>query len=253
MKPGIVLEQPRKVTVVESIIEQIVNQIQGGTLNAGDRLPSERRLIEMLGVSRSSVREALQGLAMMGLVVSRPGQGTFVNDDLNSLVPDITNPSLSTNLKREMRLKLLEARQTIEGDIAYLAAERATEELLIDLRQTFDDYRQMMMNRSYHKALMGPHHDFHITLAEMTQNAFFVPVLETLLRAVPVELRESDITSVNDTDPDTILSREIELHRTILHAVEGRDGEAAREAIAAHMDFERQLVVQDSTRVGNKE
>ena len=65
-------------TLVESIIEQIVTQIHDGNLQPNDRLPSERQLIDMLGVGRSSVREALQGLSAMGLVEIRPGDGTFV-------------------------------------------------------------------------------------------------------------------------------------------------------------------------------
>jgi len=83
----ITLKQPRKITLVASIVEQLVENIQNGTLQPGDKLPSERQLIEMLRVGRSSVREALQGLVMMGLVEIRPGQGTFVKHNLHTYIP----------------------------------------------------------------------------------------------------------------------------------------------------------------------
>lgn len=242
MKPEIVLEQPRKVTVVESIVEQIVRQIQAGKLEPGDKLPSERQLIEMLKVSRSSVREALQGLAVMGLVDSRPGQGTFISNNLYLLVPDVSNPGLSSHLQRDMRLKLIEARRIVEGNIAQLAAERATDVAIEKLRKTFEGYRELVLHNSYQLALTGPHHEFHISLAEMTQNAFFIPLVETLLRAIPQGLRESEFVSVGE--PQQILLSEIKIHEAILEAVASRNPAAAGAAMEEHMDFEQRLVTQ---------
>src|SRR5665647_336075 len=80
MTNEIKLQPPQKSTVVESIIEQLVEQIRDGRLQPGNKLPSERQLIAMLGVSRSSVRESLQGIAAMGLVEIRQGEGTFVKE-----------------------------------------------------------------------------------------------------------------------------------------------------------------------------
>lgn len=244
MHAAIVLEQPRKVTVVESIVEQLVQQIHAGKLKPGDRLPSERQLIEMLRVSRSSVREALQGLAVMGLVESRPGQGTFISDNLRMLVPDVSNRALSATLQRDMRLKLIEARRTIECAIAQLAAERATEEAGARLRQIFNAYRDVSLHDSYQHALSGPHHDFHITLAETTQNPFYVPVVETLLRAVPQGLRETEFVSQGTLGERSIMATEIEIHQAILTAVESGNGTAARQAMEEHMAYEEHLVRQ---------
>src|SRR5688500_11655529 len=107
----IAFHRPRKVTLVEGVVEQIVAQIQSGNLKPGDRLPSERQLIETLQVGRSSVREALQGLAMMGLVEIRPGHGSFVARNADALAPEIGQPNHSTQLQYEMRLSLIEARR----------------------------------------------------------------------------------------------------------------------------------------------
>lgn len=242
MKSDIILEQPRKVTVVESIVEQIVRQIQAGKIKPGDRLPSERQLIEILRVSRSSVREALQGLAMMGLIESRAGQGTFVSDKLHLMVPNLSHPSISASLQREMRLKLIEARRTVECAVAQLAAERATAEGITRLRSIFEDYRETVLHGSYQRALSGSHHDFHIALAEMTQNPFYPPVVETLLRAIPPGLRETEFIALGDPGPQGILATEVEIHEAIMVAVAERDGAAAYAAMERHMAFEERLV-----------
>lgn len=244
MKSEIILEQPRKVTVVESIVEQIVRQIQAGKLKPGDRLPSERELIKILRVSRSSVREALQGLAMMGLIESRAGQGTFVSDKLHLMVPDLSHPGISARLQREMRLKLIEARRTVEGAVARLAAERATDEGVAKLNEIFEQYRETALHGSYQRALIGPHHDFHIQLAEMTQNPFYPPVVETLIRAIPPSLRETEFISLGEPDPHKILEIEVEIHAAIASAVAARDSEGAYAAMERHMDFEERLVYQ---------
>lgn len=240
--PDLVLERPRKVTVVESIVEQIVRQIQAGKLKPGDRLPSERQLIEMLGVSRSSVREALQGLAVMGLVESRHGQGSFVSPNLARLLPNLENPALPAALQRAMRLHLIEARRTVECPVAELAAARATGEGRARLRAAFDSYRELMLNVGHDNAQQGPHHSFHIGLAEISQNPFFASVVETLLRAVPMSLRESEFNALAPDALREIIETEVALHAAILAAVERADPAGARAAMEEHMEFELRLV-----------
>lgn len=242
--PDLILKRPRKVTVVEAIVEQIVRQIQAGKLKPGDRLPSERQLIEMLGVSRSSVREALQGLVVMGMVESRHGQGSFVSQGISRLLPNLDGPSLPLSLHRAMRLQLIEARRTVECPVAELAAARAGEEGLARLRRAFESYRDLILSSSYPQALAGPHQEFHIGLAELSQNPFFPPVVETLLRAVPQSLRDSEFTTLAEAEARDILHREIAIHEAILTAVERADPAAARAAMEEHMDFELRLIRQ---------
>jgi len=238
--PDLILEQPRKVTVVESIVEQIVRQIQAGRLKPGDKLPSERQLIEMLNVGRSSIREALQGLAAIGVVESGSGQGSFISQNVHLLMPDIENPALSASLQREMRMKLVEARRMIEVDIVVLAAQRSTDEGCAKLRELFELYRSSMESHSFAQAAKA-NYDFHITLAQMTQNPFVAPVIDNLLRTVPMSLRESEFTLLADMI-DEIVATEVQLHHDLLNAVEAHDSQAAEAAMLAHMRFEEENV-----------
>lgn len=239
--PDLILEQPRKVTVVESIVEQIVRQIQAGRLKPGDKLPSERQLIEMLNVGRSSIREALQGLAAIGVVESRAGQGSFISQNLHLLMPDIENPALPASLQREMRLKLIEARRIVEVDIVGFAARRATDENIERLREVLELYREAIEHHLFAQAAKT-NYDFHMALAQMAQNPFLAPMIDHLLRTVPFSLRESEFMLLADLTVDEIVKMEVDLHQRILDAIAAHDSDAAREAMTAHMRFEEDIV-----------
>ena len=240
-KKPILLKQARKVTVVESIVEQLVEQIQSGALNPGDKLPSERQLVDMLGVGRSSVREALQGMVMMGLVEIRPGQGTFIKHNLYHHIPDWSSADLSNSLQRDMRLQLIEARRMIEVMIVATAAQRATEGHLSRLRGAFDDYTDAIVSGDFaNRRYVTAHRDFHLALADITQNTFFVLLVDTLLQAVPETLRKREFTLPEDVD---LIGRQTAIHEDIMESVVSGDAQAAENAMHAHMDFERDIVL----------
>lgn len=240
----VVFHPPRKVTIVESIVGQFVAQIQEGKLNPGERLPSERHLIEMLGVSRSSVREALQGLMVMGLVESRAGQGTFVSATRARLLPNLDSLAVADYLQREMRLQLVEARRTIEPPIARLAAERATPAGIAVLRQRLEAYNREPFARAPAPHLASPHTALHLALAEMSGNQFLVATVDNILRAVPATLRERERTALDDAGVQQTIADEIAMHIAIVEAVEMGNAAAAFKAMDAHLDYEKRLVEQ---------
>jgi GntR family transcriptional repressor for pyruvate dehydrogenase complex len=238
----VVFAPPRKVTIVESIVGQFVAQIQAGKLKPGDRLPSERHLIEMLGVSRSSVREALQGLIAMGLVDSRPGQGTFVSATRARLLPNLDSTTVANRLQREMRLQLVEARRLIEPPIARLAAERATPAGIAVLRQCLAVYNREPFAPAPAPHLPSPHSALHLALADMSGNPFLVATVDNILSAVPLTLRERERIARDDADVRQTNADEIAMHTAIVDAVAIGDTAAAFKAMDAHLDYERRLV-----------
>jgi GntR family transcriptional repressor for pyruvate dehydrogenase complex len=210
-------------------------------LKPGDKLPSERQLIEMMNVGRSSIREALQGLAAIGVVESRAGQGSFISQNIHLLMPDIENPALPASLQREMRLKLIEARRMVEVDIVVVAAQRATDAGIARLGELFELYREAIERRSFTLAAKT-NYDFHMELAQMTQNPFVAPMIDHLLRTVPFSLRESEFMLLADLTIDEIVGMEVDLHRDILEAIAAHDSQTAQEAMMAHMRFEEDIV-----------
>jgi GntR family transcriptional repressor for pyruvate dehydrogenase complex len=240
---NVLFRPPHKVTIVESIVDQIVEQIQQGKLNPGDRLPSERQLIEMLGVSRSSVREALQGLMVMGMVESRPGQGTFVTNSRGRLMPNLDGLALAEHLQREMRLQLVEARRTIEPPIARLAAQRATPESIALLRQHLLEYQRDPFSLPATSEGRTAHSFIHLDIAEMTGNPFFVTVVDQLVHAIPATLRRREAIAVPSAESERIAEEEVAMHALIVEAIAGGDVEAAFQAMDDHLDYEHKLVM----------
>ncbi|MGD9343686.1 MAG: GntR family transcriptional regulator, partial [Desulfuromonadales bacterium] len=132
----IVLEPIRPKKISEEIVSQIKQLISKGDLKPGDRIPSERELATMLGVSRPSVREAIMVLEAMGFVESRQGGGTYVKALTEA---SIMNPLAKLVEKRDPELlrSLAEVRMGLESWSAYLAAQRATDADIAEMRRLY--------------------------------------------------------------------------------------------------------------------
>jgi len=116
-------ESIHKASAPEMVAEQIVKQLRSGELQSGTQLPPQRELAQLLGVGRSSVREAINALVVMGFLEAVQGKGTFVRDDVP--MDDLSVVSLNAALRASPLLDLLEARELLECRSAELAAERA--------------------------------------------------------------------------------------------------------------------------------
>lgn len=110
----------------EQVVEQLLERIHGGEFAPNQRLPTERELGELFGVSRGVIREAIKVLNSMGVVESRQGSGTYVADNL---APSVSRALvLSAKPEESSLIALMELRQSIEILAARLAAERRTDE-----------------------------------------------------------------------------------------------------------------------------
>ena len=108
----------------DDIVERLETMILEGVLQAGERLPAERKLAEQFGVSRPSLREAIQKLVAKGLLISRQGGGNYVCKEVGATFSDPLLALLAE--KPDAQKDLLEFRHTLEGACAYYAALRAT-------------------------------------------------------------------------------------------------------------------------------
>jgi GntR family transcriptional repressor for pyruvate dehydrogenase complex len=238
MKGDLKLVPPQKVTIVGSIIDQIVTQIRDGTLRPNERLPSERQLIDMLGVGRSSVREALKGLDAMGLVEIRPGEGTFVKE----LRPgeDLLNTdieALSRGLQKEMRKNLNQARLALETGILTIAAEVITQKGGGGIMEALEAYERASRQDAQQMDWVA-HDRLHIALAEATGNDFLVDLLQRLLDLVPYSLRDMDVTCGDPEDRSEFHETWHIIHRKLCAAVLAGDARAARLWMKRHSEYE---------------
>jgi GntR family transcriptional repressor for pyruvate dehydrogenase complex len=241
MTSDLILAPPKKTTVVDSIIEQIVTKIRDGELKSGDRLPPERELIDMLSVGRSSVREALKGLAAMGVVETRPGEGTFVKKYRRNLdVYESNIVTLSETLQKEMRHYMNQARFCLETSIVTLAAENITQETAISIHEAWETLSEFeddaMLN---HQPMNWEIHDkFHLSIAEAGGNPFLTQLLNLLLGSIPESLRDRNLSFGDIETRLRVLKANHLIHENLGKSVIQGDAPLARKWIKQHADFE---------------
>jgi GntR family transcriptional repressor for pyruvate dehydrogenase complex len=236
------LSLPQKVTIVESIIEQVVAKIMDGTLKEGDKLPSERQLIETLHVSRSSVREALQALAAMDLVETRPGGGTVVKKPRTSFGLEMNIDTLSGKLQKEMRHHLNQARLTLELGIISLAAENITEANKEAIQKAIDAYETSVDSVSGDGEGWEAHDQMHLVIAEATGNPILVSILQTLLNHVPVTLRRKGQENILLEERRSHAESDLNVHRQLCESVIRGNAAEACEWMHRHFDIEEQII-----------
>jgi GntR family transcriptional repressor for pyruvate dehydrogenase complex len=214
-------------TAPEIVVEQILKQLQSGEIATGARLPSQRALAQSFGVGRSSMREALNALAVMGYLDVQQGRGTFIAQQLPGATPSISK--LQAALKAGSLLDVIELRETLECKAAELAAERSDsrhlrrlEQALRDMEESQEDYRRFLQADV----------EFHITLAEATTNQIFSEIVRFLLEKV---------VGHHETFKTTLISLEYRSHsirtlKQVLACIKREDGRGAAEWMREHLN-----------------
>lgn len=226
----------------DDIVSQLETMILEGTLKAGERLPAERVLAEQFGVSRPSLREAIQKLAAKGLLLSRHGGGNYVAETLGSTFSDPLLHLLESN--PEAQRDLLEFRHTLEGSCAFYAAQRATE---LDRQRLSDAFAvlQDCYSRSgkVTRAEEGTADaNFHLAIAEASHNA----VLLHTIRGLFDLLKRNVLTNIGGMYAQRDETRDmlIEQHRALYQAIiEGR-AEEARTLSNRHIDYVQEVLAE---------
>jgi len=203
--------------------EQLLDMVVSGGLSPGDRLPPERELVQLLGVSRTVVREALNLLEARGIVSIEHGRGAVVSDGSTSAVRDTLGMLL--RMRAEVLWELLEMRQVLEVEVSGLAAERAGAEDVTAMRAQLDRMRALIDTP---EGYVHADVEFHALLARGARNG----VLLTMLEPVVDLLRAS--REVSASRPGSA-RRALREHEEILRRVEEGDAEGARREMRVHL------------------
>jgi GntR family transcriptional repressor for pyruvate dehydrogenase complex len=211
----------------DAISEQILKLISNGALSPGDALPSQRQLASQLGVSLSSLREALRGLAAIGIIEIKPGCGTYVSEHgAGALVKQFDWALL---LQEEEARELFEARRVIEISVAGYAAQRATPEHLEGLRALGEAMMASWQARDV-EGLQQQDVHFHLAIAEAAGNSLLLRLAQSLYAVV-----ERFIGIVPHTQSG------LQNHLRVLDAIARRDVEEAQAAVRELLDQTEQL------------
>lgn len=218
------IEPIKKISVVEQALDKIYDLIVAQDLKTNDRLPPERELSKMLGISRNSLREAIRVLDVLGIIRVDQGSGTVI--DVTKVSDAVTRHlSFALMLNRDKLKELFEARLVIETECAGLAAERATPDEIAELRATYAKLVEFCAERP--KGIQ-----YELSLHELIVKASHNAVLEKILSSLRQILKESRETTVpsNGVTPATVEAQE-----KIIDAISGHDQAMARSLMYEHI------------------
>jgi len=220
----------KKTRVYEEIVAKIKDMIDKGRFKTGDQLPVERELAEVFRVSRSSVREAIRSLESQGLLQSRQGNGTYI---VRQPIEMLVNPLASViSSEKDGQRELFEMRRLIEPQLAYLAAERATEEEISLMEKTLDLQEQEISKGETGKEIDK---NFHYILASAAKNRFLLNIMDNSM-SIFTESRDNFL-QVEGRPEKSVLR-----HRQVLDAIKAGDPEAAAKIMREHLvDIESSL------------
>jgi DNA-binding FadR family transcriptional regulator len=220
------LQSVEPLRLYRQIAGQIAALVESGEFAVGSRLPAERELASLLGVSRTSVREAIISLEIAGLVEVRVGSGIFVRAPRRD--PAAPRDSVAGD-DGPGPFDLLAARRVIEGEIAALAATKAAGADIAGLRETIVRMRERADVAAERDAA---DRDFHVRIAQATGNSAFAPVVAGMWNQ-----RGGDLWAKIEEHFHTarLRSKTLTDHEAIVAALEAHDPNAAREAMHRHL------------------
>jgi len=211
-------------TLSQAVSAAVLERIRSGEFAPGDRLPTEKKLMEEYGVGRNSIREAIQALVTLGLVEVRPGRGTTVVaiDGAQALDAE----TVSGLLKEEAVEDLYAFRLLLEVEIASCAAKHASAEDLSDIERFA---RAFQFAYSQGAPVSRADDEFHAALARASHNSVYATVLDAVTGLIANARRLSERVP-------WALERAAADHLQIFEAVKAHDPEAAAKLMRRHIE-----------------
>jgi GntR family transcriptional repressor for pyruvate dehydrogenase complex len=219
------LNSEKNGTTAEEVVTRLRDMIHGGELHSGDRLPPERDLAKLLGVSRPTLRAGIRSLSTVGILQSRQGAGTFVAEAEESPTLDSSPLRMLSALHGFTSDEMFEARLALEMSIAGLAAERATSEQMTLMAE---EVAGMFASLDEPEQYLVHDMQFHQTIAAASNNRILTALMN-MVATILFDTRSKTVKRAKD------LKESAEQHRNIYRAMRERDPEAASAAMHDHL------------------
>ena len=234
------LEPIKRTRIPDEIANRLRAMIVGGSFTKEEPLPSERALAKRLHVSRSSVRDAIRRLEVIGLLETRHGQGTYLHE---LSVDNIVTPMASVlTFNRARQGDLMDARRAFEPAVARMAATRATDEELDAIDRILEEQRRKVKAS---EPTIGEDTAFHAALAQATHNPVIVGVMETL-NDLLVESRQRSLERRGRS------LQSLRGHEAVAEALRRHDADGAALAMDSHIAQIARLLGQDTEQPKQK-
>lgn len=215
------------------IADYIVDKIRGREYRSGIKLPSERTIAEQLGVSRPSVREAISALQIVGILESRPGNGTYISEQIG--FEDLSHRAIQVLESSESPLELLQARKALEIGTARMVIKIADRADISQIQKAWEN-KLTEGRRGNYDGYLDHASEFHMTIARATRNSLIERMTANLMQATQQPLWLSMRRTYYAGDPSR-LQEMLDVHEQIVKAIQMRRTEQAIEAIEEHFDI----------------
>jgi len=225
------IEPVRRTSVVQSAISKIKELIDEEYFKFGEKLPPERELAKLLGISLPSLREALRALSILGIAEMRPGSGTYLRSSMSDWSSDPF--SLLFNLSRPLHIDLFEARMGIEGIIAELAAKKRTEEDLQIMEAALQEMRSHVEDK---KEYIKYEIEFHQAIIRAAKNTILKDFMEKMYKVL-YESRKRTVEQLRDVYQESYL----EHYQIYRHIKEGDPKEAKKAMVDNLTEVEKRF------------
>ncbi|MGV3244501.1 FadR/GntR family transcriptional regulator [Staphylococcus sp. 11261D007BR] len=219
--------------IYEQIADLLIQQIEQGKLQVGDRLPSIQKLSEEYGVSNASIREALNALRMIGLIEIKQGYGTFIKANH----PQLFDFS-SQQLTKERVQEILELREVVEISTAQFASNRRSEEDIEAMNLALKE-----MNEAIGQQRSGEEADlkFHLAIAKASQNRLLYELLNNISDLIQQTMKGTRRIYIYNRQKT--MEKLMEEHIAILEAIQNKDESQAAKAMTQHLAEIRQTLI----------
>ena len=218
--------KPKRIS--DQVLDQIRELIFRGTLKPGEQMMTERELAQAMNVSRTTVRDAIQRLVAMGMIVQKQGQGTFVK----AVDTDRENPLAKAMKAQNASLDdLLEVRMGLECNAASLAAKRADEDDITAMSKSIDE-----MQAEIESGRLGTEADtaFHMGIAYAAKNPLHILIMRNFYDYLFLGIGENLARLYEDPKNIHIIFHQ---HKGILASIKARDPDKAYSAMKEHINF----------------
>lgn len=207
--------------ITQQVIGYMKDNIESGNWKVGEKIPSEHELTVLLGVSRSSIRQAVSHFAGIGVLESVHGKGTYLVDDD---VEELSNQNKITAEDCRNVEKVLEFRRIVESEACFLAAQNSTLKLVEKLNKCLEI---MVRSREDTEKFVSADIAFHKAICHASENT----LLEKSMNRIFQENKKSQIFTRNTFG----YNDGIHYHRLILKAIEEKNAEEARRYMYEHL------------------
>lgn len=213
-------------SLIRIISDYLTDGIMSGEIKPGDKLPSDRELAEKFGVGRSTIREALRVISLIGLIEILPSQGTFVASDTSDFF--LTPLSWTFLLGKKSVIDMINVRNMLEIGAARQASTLASQKDLSDFTAVIDKMKAAHKTYDF-QAFLALDMDFHLSIAKCSQSQIIYDLLH-ISRKLLTLISKSGMSTIKD------INAIYEEHMAVYEAVIARDGDRAAECMQIHLE-----------------